>query len=179
MTRVLNLKATTELFLDTPKVIKQLNETERRTFTRMGGHIKTNAQRRQLKKRKTPSKAGAPPHVRSGEKERPSLKWILFFYDAKRHEVIVGPVGVSSKLDPGVLEKGGTVTSYRRYIKNARPRRRRRDPNQPKAKRRTPGTKPPTVRRKRPKKVRLAARPFMIRALNAEMPKLKPLMERL
>lgn len=95
--------------------------------------------RRSIRKRKKSSRPGQPPHSHSGELR----KGILFAYDPDAHGVVVGAYRMNSKAGnaPEILEYGGTTkVSARRD--DARKKRRR---------------------------VRILARPYMLPALEAEL----------
>ena len=95
--------------------------------------------RSSIRKRKRTSEPGKPPTSRTG-----LLKKFLFFaYDSQRQSVAIGPAeltGAKSKGVPEILEHGGSTTIVRRR-------------------------KGKLVR----KRVKIAARPFMVPALHANL----------
>lgn len=107
-------------FFDSAKVIKAMNNADRKIQSKFGAYVRTRA-RSSLRRRKKPSSPGSPPSVRSRDTYA-TLKNILFGYDAKTHSTIVGPVLLRNKSAkysvPKLHEFGGSV--LRRDGKTAR-----------------------------------------------------------
>lgn len=135
-----NFQATFDLFLDNDNVVRQIGQKTARRFTIIGGAVRktarrqirtkkkgaTKAQRRRLrspdprireaavadlrrKQKQKQSQPGQHPIAHTSHKVR-TVKNILFFYDPKKMELVVGPIKISQKTDnlvPETLEKGG------------------------------------------------------------------------
>lgn len=108
-----------KLFLDSRKIIDPVAKAEIRMLNFAGGLIRTIA-RRLLKRRKSTSAPGNPPHVHS--RNRISLKTILFVVDRARGSVTTGPLKFNQTFHsrrnaklrgdqtvPNVLQFGGTI----------------------------------------------------------------------
>jgi hypothetical protein len=108
-------------FFDKPKIEAKLKKAKRQQLSRAGAFVRKKA-RQSLLRRKSISSPGSPPHTHS---KGLSLKTILFYYDARRDSVIVGPVKLNSKISavrpditlPALMEFGGSATiSEFRYV---------------------------------------------------------------
>ncbi len=141
-----------------------LDKAEKDALQAVGQQIRGEA-RDLLVRRKGPASAGDPPHVHSKDK-RYTLRFILYFYDPATHSLVVGPVGLTktgSLPTPQLLEQGGTVIREEVQI-----------PSNSgwvplaifKHKDKTEGW----PRRKR--SYHVAARPFMVRALDEALPRI-------
>ena len=110
-----------DFFFDRAGVMSQLNKTERQGLSRIGAYIRTSA-RSSLRRRKRSSRPGETPSIHSRDKVA-NLKHILFFYEASRHTVVVGPVKLNQRnfrlkgrgkagnwvTIPALMEAGGTL----------------------------------------------------------------------
>lgn len=114
----------------------------KRAVLSKAGAFIRTAARTSIRKRKASAPAGKPPHSHEGSLRR----LILFGYDKPADSVVVGPVGFKKSVAPNVLEYGGeTVVLSRVGGRGGRLTSR---------------------------KVKIAARPFMVPALEKERPKL-------
>jgi hypothetical protein len=160
-------------FFDRAAVQKAVSRGNLRALAKAGAFLRTRA-RTSLRRRKKPSAPGQPPSVHSRD-SFVTLKNILFGLEPQRQAVLIGPVGlgragrstavVPDSTVPNVLEFGGQVSvleeqltytdhgaKVTRWIQ-ANPRLRRvRNRDLPQRRRR----------------VRIAPRPFMGPALEAE-----------
>lgn len=99
-------------FFDRAAVMSYLDKKTLRAFSKFGAYVRTNAARR-IRKRKRPSRAGESPTNQTGWLRR----WIMFFYDASRRSVVIGPLRTNQRNvtasdgtpAPGVLEHGGDL----------------------------------------------------------------------
>lgn len=103
-----DLKTAVKLFFDRPEIEKRIGLAEVRALRAIGSQVRLEA-RDLLVKRKGPSKPGDPPHVHSTDKKY-TLRFILYFYEPEAHTVVVGPIGLTRRPAPELLEKGGTRT---------------------------------------------------------------------
>lgn len=134
-------------------VRKAVDAAKRRVMSKQGAFVRTAA-RRLIRRRKKPSAPGQPPSSRTGILK----KLILFSYDPTDESVVIGPArtdqplsGVHGETTPQVLEYGGVVL-VREVLERGQWRRA--------TARRLRGNRPTRVR-----KVRIARRPYMTRAL--------------
>jgi len=134
------------MFFDRPRVQKAVSHANRRALSRAGAFVRTRA-RTSMRKRRGTSRPGQPPYAHEGSLRR----MILFGYEPSRETVVVGPVGFRSSDAPNVLEFGGRTTVVRRRRSSRRGQR---------------------VIKTR---VRIAARPYMVPALDKERPNLPAL----
>jgi hypothetical protein len=163
---MLSVTASLNSFFDRERVISATNKATRRVLSKFGAFVRTRA-RTSIRKRKGVSAPGAPPHSHEG-----TLKRFLFFaYDVQRSSVVIGPAKTNqifvdgyglpkSGTVPGVLEYGGVIgiiewfRGGKWYRADLRSRRRIREENIP----------------LRQRDVKIAARPFMGPAYEAELP---------
>ena len=134
-----------KMFFDRPGVIKAMSEATHKALSKAGAFIMTTA-RGLIRKGKKPSLAGRPPHGHGAELLK---KNIFFGFDERSQSMVAGPIrlnGRSAADIPRTLEVGGTTT-----------------------------IRPPRGRgaKAAPRKVTLAARPYMVPSLNKNLPKLK------
>lgn len=107
----MNVKYVTKIVMDQEKVLKALDRAEKKALNKIGAFARRDAQR-SLKRRKSVSKPGATPSVRS-KSSYATLKNILFYHDKKTRSVLVGPKLInntkvmSNKTLPELLEFGG------------------------------------------------------------------------
>jgi len=121
MTNLIQMTAKSkENFLDRPAIMRFLDETESKAFTRIGGRIRTTAMR-SMRSQKKPKKKdyvekasapGEPPRRRVSTGS--GLTKIYFTYEQSKHEVQVGPVKFNWSVYPNVTvpqlhEFGGSV----------------------------------------------------------------------
>ena len=162
-----------DYFFDREAVQKAVARGNLRALSKAGAFVRTRA-RTSLRRRKKPSAPGRPPSVHSRDSFA-TLKNILFGLEPQRQAVLIGPVGlgragrnnavVPDGTVPNVLEFGGQVSvleeqlSYydrgqkvTRWIQSNPSLRRVRNRELPQRRRR----------------VRIAPRPFMGPALEAE-----------
>lgn len=151
------------LFFDTAKVIDAIGKPRAAILSRFGAFVRRRARSsiRSGGKSNIVSAPGDPPRWHSPE---PNLRTILFFYEALRGYVIIGPLlfnhmptsSLVRGVIPAALERGGTLDLIQRKVRgnwvNGRPRR---------------GSR---WQETRVKSVTIRARPFMLPALRAEAP---------
>lgn len=99
------------------KMQQAVQRADKKALTKVGRFIRKRS-RSSIKRRKSVSSPGSPPHVHG--KGNPPLKRILYWYDAKNRRVIIGPVNVPAQQRkigsqnrvplPNTLEFGGNVT---------------------------------------------------------------------
>lgn len=151
----------TSMFFDRPAVVDMVDKKERRVLSQFGAFVRRTARRSITKTKKKVSAPGSPPKCHSPE---PNLRTIFFAYDQRTHSVVVGPVYLNqsrslrtyaSNTIPNVLEQGGVIKINEKRVGRRWVTMGRRNPR--------PGQ--PT--RTRP--VRIAPRPFMRPALEAEV----------
>jgi len=158
----------TRYFFDRPRVMRAVGEGAARGLGRWGAYIRRRA-RSSIRMRKRSSNPGEPPSAHTTEE--PNLRTILFAYDINTKSMVVGPVRLNqvdndasmrpvSGLVPPTLEKGGDI-----IISEWQPSPGANWLRRDKRFRRRYQGKPTRNRR-----VRIAARPFMGPATNAEMP---------
>lgn len=98
-------------FFDREKVTRRIEAKRLRAMAKMGGFIRTTAQR-SIRKGKTSSLPGQPPKSHTG-----LLKdQIWFAYDPAADSVVIGPVEFRNSGVPEALEFGGTVHVRNRLI---------------------------------------------------------------
>lgn len=132
----------TQLFFDRKAVINAVGRANAQALGKAGAFVRRGA-RSSLRKRKRSSAAGMPPSVHSPE---PNLRSIEFAFD-KKAGVVVGTIDLPRGSDaPEMAEHGGTTTITRTRYRGGK-----------------------KVRVKQ--RARYAARPYMVPALNREMPK--------
>jgi len=111
-----------QAFFDTSAVLEAVGRARAKALTRIGGHIRTTAQR-SIRRRKGPSAPGSPPHAHKGQLR----KFLFFSYDARSDSVVVGPAllpgGTNVRVGgtiPAMLELGGAVGAGRKQATEAR-----------------------------------------------------------
>ena len=106
------------LFFDSAAVIRAVDRAKRQSMQHAGGWIRKTA-RRSIKKNKTVSKPGQPPHSHAGQ-----LRGLIFYaYDPGSESVVIGPLRFRRGEAPKLLEFGGKVS--RKDRRSGRRRRRR------------------------------------------------------
>jgi hypothetical protein len=111
-----------EAFFDRPKVIKALKRAKRKALSKAGAFVRKRA-RSSLRRRKRASAPGSPPSAHASSSQ-PSLKTILFAFQAASESTIVGPVQLNqvnftvesvTSTVPGLHERGETaiIREYR------------------------------------------------------------------
>jgi hypothetical protein len=102
-------------FFDKPRVVKLIDDTTRRAFSRFGAFVRDDA-RKSIRTRKKASQPGNPPNSHTGILKR----FIYFALDPNRRSVIIGPAKTNqiffgqdrrpvSGTVPEVLEYGGAI----------------------------------------------------------------------
>jgi len=138
---------TKRMFFDRKAVTGAVGRATRKVFSRFGAFVRTAA-RSSIRKRKRTSAPGEPPSSHTGLLKR----FIFFGYDRQRRSVVIGPQRLNQKTGdlpagqagaPEALEHGGITT----FVEGLRGRRRKR-------------------------RVKIKARPFMGPAFDKEKPKL-------
>jgi len=150
-------------FFDRPKVRRAVDRARRQSLSKAGAYIRTRA-RTSIRRRKGVSAPGSPPHSHEG-----TLRRLIFFgYDPAAGSVVVGPAATNQVFFnrhrqpvrgtvPEVLEYGGEITileveKWPGFWTRADLRSRRRLAG----------------KRTRCRRVRVAARPYMWPAFEAE-----------
>jgi hypothetical protein len=162
-----------EYFFDRAAVQNAVARGNLRALSKAGAYVRTRA-RTSLRRRKKPAAPGQPPSVHSRDSFA-TLKNILFGLEPQRQAVLIGPVGlggasrnsavVPDGTVPNVLEFGGQVSVLEEqlsYYDHGQKVTRWRQTN-PQG-RQVRGRTLPHRRRR----VRVASRPFMGPALEAE-----------
>jgi hypothetical protein len=161
----MNLNAAKSRFFDSPIVKQAVDQTTRRVLSRFGAFVRTRA-RSSIRKRKGASQPGSPPSSHAGTLRR----FLYFAFDVRRRSVIIGPAATNqvffdgdgkptSGTVPQVLEEGGEIQVLEWFRNGAwtradlRSRRRLAE------------------RQTRLRKVKIAARPYMGPAFQAELPR--------
>jgi hypothetical protein len=92
-------------FFDTDTVMRRVGAARHAVLSRFGAYVRQQA-RGSMRRSKTPSKPGQPPHAHAGQ-----LKTLLFFsYDIAADSVVIGPTPFRGPaLVPRLLEEGGAV----------------------------------------------------------------------
>ena len=139
---------TKQMFFDRRKVQSKTDSAARRVLSKFGAFVR-RAARSSIRTRKRVSAPGEPPSSHTGLLK----KFIFFGYDRGRQSVVIGPQRLNQKVGdaPQALEYGGTATVVEGLRPSARSGR---------------GGK----RKKR--RVKIAARPYMGPAFEQEKPKL-------
>jgi hypothetical protein len=108
------------MFFDRAELQRKIGKRNAAAMSKAGAYIRTTAQTKVLKRRKSRSRPGQPPHVHSRDKKY-SLKFITFKFDEDSESLVVGPEKVPAK-NPGnptivagytvpqIMEHGGTIT---------------------------------------------------------------------
>jgi len=116
---MLTMKVKT-MFFDAPRVIRAMDRATRRALSKAGAFIRTRA-KTSIRKRKSISKPGNPPHSHVG-----LLRSLLFFgYDPGAQSVVIGPQKARRGNVPSLLEYGGTAVRVRRHSSGKRGRKQR------------------------------------------------------
>lgn len=105
-----------ERFFDRAKVVKWIENKERRALSRMGAFIRQRARTDVLRRGKRSAANGEPPRVHSNDSHA-TLKNIIFALGSDGQSVAVGVVGIPSlrlvgstaRTVPELLEEGGTA----------------------------------------------------------------------
>lgn len=116
MTITKNLK---NFFFDRAGVQRLMDENTRRKMSSLGSFVQRKA-KSLLRRKKSPSSAGSPPNVHSGDDDA-SLKKILFAYDPQKKSLVVGPlalngVGIASTNDPGDIKGPASWSTLRKGV---------------------------------------------------------------
>lgn len=102
------------IFFDTPRVLAEVEKTNRQSMARAGGYIRAVAIR-SMKTTGGHSRPGSPPHAHRDTGEL--LKKLLFFaYDPATKSTVIGPVGFSGSEVPSRLEYGHIFTARSRRV---------------------------------------------------------------
>lgn len=146
MAGMLTLKAAKEGFFDREKILAAVDRARVRILSKFGAFVRTRA-KTSIRKRKGSSPPAGPPYSHEGSLRR----LITFGYDLSTKSAVVGPTLINRPTGaPAILEYGGaTDISFQVF-------RRRSGKN---------------VRVTKSRKVKIAQRPFMHPALEAELPK--------
>ncbi len=117
--RILDVKIT-NMFFDRAELQRKIGKRNAAAMSKAGAYIRTTAQTKVLKRRRSRSRPGQPPHVHSRDKKY-SLKFITFKFDEDSESLVVGPEKVPAK-NPGnptivagytvpqIMEHGGTIS---------------------------------------------------------------------
>lgn len=121
-----DLKTAQRQFFDSKAVLDRVTPAQRRVLSRFGAFTRKRARQSIRFRKKGVSSPGSPPFAHTRDRVR-SLKNILFFYDAQRESVVIGPVKLngSRTLVPQLIESGGTgqvVTKRKRVTARFQPR---------------------------------------------------------
>lgn len=158
MVQSLRINVYTRAFFDSPAVLRAVDAGVRKPLSKAGAFVRRRASS-SIRRRDKVSEPGKPPSAH-GDKLK---KNILFAYDAPNQSVIVGPTklnAVTAEDQPHTLEVGGTITIREKQLRPG-------------------GTWGPLFNRRslrpgeaiRRRQIRVAARPYMSPALQAELPK--------
>ncbi len=166
MSDAMSIQTVTKLFLDSESTAKATTRMERKALSKIGAFIRTRAQRsmRPAGKKGKVSRPGEPPRTRLGFLK----KFLYFVFVPETRSVVVGPAQFrsTSKRDagpvPGLLEAGGEMNEEGRVIYVTRP------PGRDASGRFKAESKRRVVLHGR---VRIARRPYMHPAYEAELPK--------
>jgi len=133
-----------KLFFDRKAVTGKVDRATRMVLSRFGAFVR-RAARSSIRERRRVSSPGQPPSSHTGLLK----KFIFFGYEPARRNVVIGPAKLNQKIGdaPHALERGGTSTLLRQ------------------------GFGGQAVRRKK-RRVKIKARPFMGPAFDKEKPKL-------
>lgn len=113
---MLGIREAKKSFFDRAAVTSVMDRKTARALARFGGLVRKTA-KGLIRTRKGASKPGMPPSSHTGLLR----KWIMFFFDASKQSVIIGPTKLQSqrrtkagnptsgKTIPQVLEEGGDV----------------------------------------------------------------------
>jgi hypothetical protein len=98
------------LFFDRQRVLSAVDRATRRVLARFGAFVRTRA-RTSIRRRRTVSPPGGPPHSHVGLLRR----LIVFAFEPRRQSVVIGPLLSNGRQSerptvPELLEEGGTVT---------------------------------------------------------------------
>lgn len=96
------------LFFNSAEIMRAVDKATRKTLSHFGGFVRLVA-RRSIRRRKSVSAPGRPPHSHSGLLK----KGIFYSYSRARESVVIGPEfrakpTVAGKTIPELLEEGGT-----------------------------------------------------------------------
>jgi hypothetical protein len=133
-----------QYFFDRQKVINAVGKAAAKNLSQAGSFIRRSA-RSSLRRRKSVAPAGSPPSVHSRDPVG-NLKNIWFVFEPARQSVVVGPLLLSGSRLRG--SNRPTVPALHEL-----------------------GGTAVVTRRKRKRKVKYAARPFMGPAMQRELPK--------
>jgi|JI10StandDraft_1071094.scaffolds.fasta_scaffold68876_7 hypothetical protein len=117
--RVLDVNIT-NMFFDRANVQAMIGKRNAAAMSKAGAYIRTRAQTKVLKRKKSRSRPGQPPHVHSKDRVH-NLKYIHFFFDKTKESMVVGPSKVPATnaysptlmagyTVPQIMEHGGTIT---------------------------------------------------------------------
>lgn len=134
-----------EMFLDRDQVINAVSKARRAALAKFGAFVRRTAQR-SIRRGRGSSPPGQPPTSHAG-----TLRRLIFFgYDQAAESVVVGPVQFGEGTAPSALEYGGesmVTTGGRGLVKQGR------------------------KVRERKRLVSYKPRPFMVPALDENIPK--------
>lgn len=157
----------TDLFFDSPRVLKAVAKAERKALSKIGAFVRRRA-RSSLRRRKRTSSPGETPSVHS-KSDRATLKAILFAFNPSTRSVVIGPIGLNQANETGggrqtvpqIMEFGGTVSIREEQWANTK--------NPDRWFRRDLRRRASERKRYRIRRAEYAARPFMGPALDAEV----------
>lgn len=103
------------LFFDKPAVLRDIDRKERQALSRIGAFVRRRA-RTFVRQRKRPRKGKRGRKTLLSRPGQPPISWtkpgirdILFHYDPREKNVVIGPLQFNQSEDvPGKLEHGGT-----------------------------------------------------------------------
>lgn len=165
----LDLSFAAKGFFTSELVLKNMDAAKRKALSKAGAFVRKRS-RSSIKRRKTASKPGNPPHAHQG-----AIKLIYFAYDQASDSVVIGPIPFAGVMAPGIvtgtLEKGGAIAVKQR-VPMAQARKAR-SPRQAEAYKRKlqDGTAQASHTRTVTKLINIEARPYMLPALESERPK--------
>jgi len=148
----LDFKAAKEGFFDRKVVVDAVDRASLKVLSKFGAYVRTRA-KSSIRKRKKSSQAGQPPSSHVG-----TLKNLIFFsFDQRKKSVVIGPTLITrSTMAPETLEHGGETDLPGHEFKTV------------------DGKK---VYKRTSKRVKIAKRPYMEPAFEAEKPGLPAMWE--
>lgn len=111
------IEVNTHFFFDREAVTDALSRSEKRTLEKLGSFTRAAA-KRSIRRSPKPSQPGQPPHAHTSTGSYASLENILFFYDEKKADVVIGPVKIrtnqlkgpsTASTVPQLMEEGGSL----------------------------------------------------------------------
>jgi hypothetical protein len=153
-------------FFDSAKVLTAVGAAKRKALSKAGAFVRQRS-RSSIRRRKKVSPPGKPPSAHKGQ-----IKLIYFGYDEQTGSVVVGPIPFAAKAGtavvPDLLERGGLTTVKDKRSASGRKARSKKQADAYRQLIKLGRIVPP----QRPLRlIAFAARPFMVPAMEAEMPK--------